>query len=57
MSVGAEMALSEFGMTEADLDRAAEIALTNPYYNPRPIEKGAIRALLDDAYYGRRPDM
>ena len=57
ISVGAEMALSEFGMTEADLDRAAEIALTNPYYNPRPIEKGAIRALLDDAYYGRRPDM
>ncbi len=57
ISVGAEMALSEFGMTEADLDRAAEIALTNPYYNPRLIEKGAIRALLDDAYYGRRPDM
>jgi len=51
------MALSKFGMTEADLDRATELALTNPYYNPRPIEKGAIRALLNDAYYGRRPDM
>ena len=57
VSVGAEMALSKFGMTEADLDRATELALTNPYYNPRPIEKGAIRALLNDAYYGRRPDM
>ena len=57
VSVGAEMALSKFGMTEADLDRATELALTNPYYNPRPIEKGAIRALLNHAYYGRRPDM
>ena len=55
ISVGAEMALSEFGMTEADLDRATDIALSNPYYNPRPIEKTAIRALLDDAFHGRTP--
>ena len=54
-AVGAKMALSEFGMQEADLDRAADIALANPYYNPRPIEKTAIRALLDDAFHGRAP--
>ena len=54
-AVGAKMALSEFGMQEADLDRAAEIALRNPYYNPRPIEKSAIHALLDDAFHGRAP--
>ncbi len=54
-AVGAKMALSDFGMREADLDRAADIALSNPYYNPRPIEKSAIRALLDDAYHGRAP--
>ena len=54
-SVGAEMALSSFGMQEADLDRAAGLALSNPYYNPRPIEKSAIRALLDDAFHGRAP--
>ena len=54
-AVGAKMALADFGMVEADLDRAADIALSNPYYNPRPIEKGAIRALLDDAFHGRAP--
>ena len=42
-------------MQESDIDRAAEIATKNPYYNPRPIELGAIRQLLDDAYFGRRP--
>jgi len=54
-SVGAEMALSSFDMQEADLDRAADLALSNPYYNPRPIEKSAILALLDDAFHGRAP--
>ena len=54
-AVGAKMALSELGMREADLDRATDIALSNPYYNPRPIEKTAIRALLDDAFHGRTP--
>ncbi|MEE8172581.1 MAG: maleylacetate reductase [Alphaproteobacteria bacterium] len=54
-AVGAKMALSDFGMREADLDRAADIALSNPYYNPRPVEKTAIRAQLDDAYHGRAP--
>ena len=56
-AVGAKMALSEFGMGEADLDRATDIALSNPYYNPRPIEKTAIRALLDDAFHGRAPNL
>jgi hypothetical protein len=28
---------------------------TAPYFNPRPIDRGGIRALLDDAYYGHRP--
>ncbi len=54
-AVGAKMALSELGMREADLDRATDIALSNSYYNPRPIEKTAIRALLDDAFHGRAP--
>ena len=39
----------------ADLDRAADIALRNPYYDPRPIEKTAIRALLDNAFHGLAP--
>ena len=30
-----------------DLDRAADVAVQTPYWNPRPIERDAIRALLD----------
>ena len=47
--------LSDIGMKEADLDRAADLATRNPYFNPRPIDRESIRCLLDDAYFGRRP--
>jgi alcohol dehydrogenase class IV len=53
--LGAPVALKDIGMKESDLDRAAELATTSPYWNPRPIERPAIRNLLDDAYHGRRP--
>jgi maleylacetate reductase len=55
-SLGAPVALKDIGMPEAELDRCAEIANQNAYWNPRPIEAGAIRALLEDAYYGRMPN-
>ncbi|AVW91095.1 maleylacetate reductase [Celeribacter baekdonensis] len=54
-SLGAPMALKDLGTTEADMDRAAEIAVKNPYWNPRPVEKDAIRALLQRAWEGARP--
>jgi maleylacetate reductase len=54
-SIGSPMALKEFGLGEADLDRAAEIATRNPYSNPRPIDRNSIRALLQDAWSGTRP--
>jgi maleylacetate reductase len=54
-ALGAPLALKDIGMRETDLDRAAEIATKSPYYNPRPVEYGAIRKLLDDAYHGREP--
>jgi maleylacetate reductase len=47
--------LQAIGMRGEDLDRAADLAAQNPYPNPRTIERGAIRALLDDAFHGRRP--
>ena len=34
---------------------AADLAVASPYPNPRPIERAAIRSLLDDAWHGRRP--
>jgi alcohol dehydrogenase class IV len=54
-SLGAKTALRDIGMDEADLDKAAEIASRDPYHNPRPLTQATIRALLDDAYHGRRP--
>jgi len=51
----AKMALKDIGMKEKDLDKAAEIATTNPYYNPRPVTVEGVRALLDDAFHGNCP--
>jgi maleylacetate reductase len=54
--LGAPLTLKELGMPEAGLDKAADIAAANPYPNPAPIVRAAIRKLLDDAYHGRRPN-
>ena len=53
--LGASMALRDLGMPESGLDRAAEMATTQPYPNPRPLERRAVRQLLQDAWEGRRP--
>jgi alcohol dehydrogenase class IV len=55
---GAPTALKDIGMKVEDLDRAADIAVSNPYWNPRPFgaaERGAIRALLQRAFDGEAP--
>jgi len=54
-TTGAPLGLHQIGMREADLDKACEIALQNQYPNPRPLEAGAIRELLQHAWEGRRP--
>lgn len=53
--IGAPQALKDLGLSETDLDRAAEIATENPYWNPRPIDRESIRNLLQDAFDGTRP--
>ena len=53
--IGAPMRLADLGLREADLDRAADIAVQNPYANPRPIDREGIRHLLQDAFTGQRP--
>lgn len=55
-AAGAPLALKDLGLSEKDLDLTAEIATQNPYRNPRPIDRPSIRALLQDAWEGRRPD-
>ncbi|SEA77061.1 maleylacetate reductase [Variovorax sp. YR216] len=55
---GAPVALKDIGMKAEDLDRAADIAVSNPYWNPRPFgpaERDAIRALLQRAFDGDPP--
>ena len=52
---GVPVALKEIGMKAADLDRACDIALQNQYPNPRPLERAAIRQLLQNAFDGARP--
>jgi maleylacetate reductase len=54
--IGAPLRLADLGLTEPDLDRAADIALTNAYWNPRPFSRDDIRNLLQAAYEGRRPN-
>lgn len=54
-AIGAPASLRDFGLIEADLDRAAEIATANPYPNPRPIDRASIRSLLQEAWEGSRP--
>jgi maleylacetate reductase len=54
-SIGAPLALHDLGLLAADLDRAAELATANAYWNPRPLDRGGIRSLLQDAWEGRRP--
>lgn len=55
-SIGAPVALKDIGMPEDGLDEAAAIAVSSPYPNPRALERGAIRRLLDNAYHGRAPE-
>lgn len=56
---GAPIALRDIGMKEEELDKAADIAVSNPYWNPRPFgreQRGEIRDLLQRAFEGTRPD-
>ena len=53
--LGAPTSLRDIGLAESKLDEAAGIAVASPYWNPRPIDQAGIRALLDDAFHGRRP--
>jgi maleylacetate reductase len=54
-SLNAPQSLRDLGLAEADLDRAADLATQSPYPNPRPLEKPALRALLQAAWEGYPP--
>jgi hypothetical protein len=52
---GAPVALKDIGMSVEDVPKAADIASSNPYWNPREIERDALLALLQDAFDGVAP--
>jgi maleylacetate reductase len=53
--LGVPQGLREIGLKESDLDRACEVALSNPYWNPRAVEEKPLRALLQRAWEGAIP--
>jgi alcohol dehydrogenase class IV len=55
--VGAKIALKDLGMPEAGIEQATDAALANPYWNPRPLDRAAIRDLISRAYGGEPPLM
>jgi alcohol dehydrogenase class IV len=56
VKLGLKMKLADLGVPEADLERAAKIALEAPYPNPAPVTYEGVLALLRKAHAGVRPD-
>lgn len=54
-SLGAKTGLKELGMPEDGIEEAADLALKNAYWNPRPLEREALLRLLRAAWAGERP--
>lgn len=54
-SLGGPVSLKQLGMPEDGLDKVVELALANPYWNPRPLEREPMRRLLQNAWSGERP--
>jgi alcohol dehydrogenase class IV len=53
--LGLPSSLAAIGMPVDGLDRAADLAVQNQYPNPRPLERAALRALLQRAFDGAPP--
>jgi maleylacetate reductase len=55
LRLGAPTSLEALGLPGSALDRAADLAAAAPYPNPRPLERAALRQLLQNAFEGVRP--
>ncbi|WP_413804984.1 maleylacetate reductase [Streptomyces sp. OE57] len=53
--LGAPRALRDLGMPESGIEQAAELVVRDGYWNPRPVERTAVRALLTRAWAGEAP--
>ena len=54
-SLNSPMSLQSLGLQQQDLPKAADIAISNPYWNPRPLTRNGILTLLQDAWAGTEP--
>lgn len=54
-SAGAPTSLKQLGMRQEDLAKAADLAIKNPYWNPREITRDGILELLNRAWEGVAP--
>ncbi|MEM8654126.1 MAG: maleylacetate reductase [Pseudomonadota bacterium] len=48
--------LKSFGLSLADIDHAADLAVERAYYNPRPVTRDDVRTMLLAAFDGAHPD-
>lgn len=55
VQLGVPLSLQELGMRATDLERAADLATRNPYYNPRQVTRENVLDLLKAAYEGQAP--
>lgn len=53
--VGAKRGLEKIGMPADGIETACDVALSNPYWNPRAIERAPLQALLRRAHAGLPP--
>jgi hypothetical protein len=44
-------------MPEQGIDRAADLAVANPYWNPRAFDRKQVRRIIENAFFGRVPEM
>lgn len=54
-AVDAPASLRDLGMAQDGIDIAADQAVENAYWNPRPLERDDLRALIARAWAGERP--
>jgi alcohol dehydrogenase class IV len=53
--LGVPASLGALGMPEAGIDRATDLAMATPYWNPRPLDRAAVRDLIAAAWSGAPP--
>jgi alcohol dehydrogenase class IV len=54
-ALGTPRSLAELGLDRRDLAHAAELALQQPYDNPRTVTLEGVRGVLERAFHGVRP--